>query len=141
MIIFFTSLIPKPYYNMSAKTCRSKDLAATFLMAIVILASPITINAEVDVNCTPCLENPPPPPPPSCTPAPPPPSPPPPKKSYCPPSPLPPPPPPPPFTYIYAYPPPGDLYPIDNYFGAAAAGESFSVVKLVVFGVIVFMIL
>ncbi|CAE5956339.1 unnamed protein product [Arabidopsis arenosa] len=133
---------------MSAKTRRSKDLAATILMAIVILASPITINAEdssaeVDVNCTPCLENPPPPPPPSCTPAPPPPSPPPPKKSHCPPSLLPPPPPPPPFTYIYAYPPPppGDLYPIDDYFGAAAAGKSLSVVKLVVFGVIVFMIL
>ncbi|AEE27426.1 hypothetical protein AtNW77_Chr1g0001561 [Arabidopsis thaliana] len=134
---------------MSPKTRRSTDLAATILMAIVILASPIIINAEdssaeVDVNCIPCLQNQPPPPPspppPSCTPSPPPPSPPPPKKSSCPPSPLPPPPPPPPPNYVFTY-PPGDLYPIENYYGAAVAVESFSVMKLFVFGVMVFLIL
>ncbi|XP_023633218.1 glyceraldehyde-3-phosphate dehydrogenase, testis-specific [Capsella rubella] len=125
---------------MAERTRRPNDVVVTILVAIVILASPIIINAADSIKCTPCLPKPsPPPPPPSCPPPPSPPSPPPPKISYCPPSPLPPPPPPPP-TYIYAY-PPGNLYPIDRDFGAAAARESFKVVKLFVSGVMVFMIL
>lgn len=135
---------------MPEKARRSKYLAATILIAVMILAFSIIINAtdssaekleEDTIKCIPCLPNPQPPPPPPlpfCPPSPPPPSPPPPpKESYCQPSPQPPPPPP---TYIFLS-PPGDLYPIDHDFGAAAAGESFTVVKLVVFGVVGFMIL
>lgn len=137
---------------MPEKARRSKYLAATIIMAVMILAFSIIINAtdssaenldEDPIKCIPCLPNPQPPPPPFCPPSPPPPlpsppppsPPPPPKEFYCPPSPQPP-----PLTYIFLS-PPGDLYPIDHDFGAAAAGESYTVVKLVVFGVVGFMIL
>ncbi|CAN6981859.1 hypothetical protein IGI04_039087 [Brassica rapa subsp. trilocularis] len=135
---------------------RLMDLTASFLMAVVFLASLVMIDAarspveklnEDPIKCTPCIQNPPPPPsppPPSCPspppPSPPPPSsPPPPKMSYCPPPPKqevyfsPPPPPPPP--------PPGDLYPVDHDFGGAAAGEMFTTVKLIALLFIGFMVL
>lgn len=132
---------------MPEKTRLSKSLAVTILTAIAFLAFPMIINAsdtspavrkleEEPIKCTPCLQNvppppSPPPPSPSCPPPPTPPSPP--KKSYCPP---------PPSTYIYMTGPPGELYPVDQQFGAAA-GESFTVVMtisgLIAFGVMCFL--
>ncbi|KAL0701422.1 hypothetical protein Bca4012_057544 [Brassica carinata] len=122
---------------------RSKPLVVTIFMAI---AFPMMINAldsssarkleEEPIKCTPCLQKSPPPPPsppppsPSCPPPPRPPSPP--KKSYCPP---------PPSTYIYMTGPPGELYPVDQQFGKAAA-KSSEVVKisgLIAFGVMGFL--
>ncbi|ESQ28105.1 hypothetical protein EUTSA_v10019710mg [Eutrema salsugineum] len=122
----------------------------SYLIVIIFtaIAFPMIINAsessanrkleEEPIKCTPCLQNPPPPPPPS----PPPPSP------SCPPPPLPPSPPkkksncpPPPSTYIYMTGPPGELYPVDQQFGAAA-GKSFTVVKIsgvIAFGVMGFL--
>lgn len=117
---------------------RSKPLAVTIFMAI---AFPMMINAldsssarkldEEPIKCTPCLQKSPPPPSPpppspSCPPPPRPPTPP--KTSYCPP---------PPSTYIYMTGPPGELYPVDQQFGEAAA-KSFRAVKisgLIAFGV------
>ncbi|CAH2039139.1 unnamed protein product [Thlaspi arvense] len=114
-------------------------LTATFLMAVVFLASPIIIHAadssdvkldEGSTKCSPACIQYPPPPPPSFPPPPPPSTPSPPTPSYCPP--------PPPYVS-----PPGDIYPVDHDFGlgAAAAGESFTTVKLIVLGVIGFMFL
>lgn len=128
----FSVITKKKTLNMQQKTRRAKALAATYLMAIVFLAFPMIINAsdsssnrkleEDPIKCISCLQNPPPPSPPppslSCPPPPPPPSPP--KKSYCPP---------PPSTYLYMTGPPGELYPVDMQFGAAA-GKSFTVVKI-----------
>ncbi|KAF8111532.1 hypothetical protein N665_0074s0062 [Sinapis alba] len=134
---------------MPEKYRRFMDLTASFLMGVVFLASPIVAErspvekfSEDPIKCTPCIQNPsPPPPPPPSSPSPPPP---PPKMSYCPPPPnqevyFSPPPPPPP-TYVYAS-PPGDLYPVDHDFGAAAAIEIFTTVKLIALGVIGFMVL
>ncbi|KAL1192215.1 hypothetical protein V5N11_034165 [Cardamine amara subsp. amara] len=130
-----------------------------FTLTITLLTCPIIINAssssdsssairkldEVDpIKCSPsCITYPPPP-------SPPPPSPPPPA---CPPPPaLPPPPPkkygpncppPPPANFLYITGPPGNLYPVDQEFGAAA-GKSLTVVKLsgiVAFGIMGFLIL
>ncbi|KAL0699900.1 hypothetical protein Bca4012_056022 [Brassica carinata] len=126
--------------------CRGSNVAViVFTVMITLLTCPIIIKAssssdfssanmrkldEVDpIKCSPsCVQNPPPP-------SPPPPSPPPPA---CPPPPaLPPPPkkvspncpPPPPANFLYITGPPGNLYPVDEQFGAAA-GKSFTVVKL-----------
>ncbi|XP_010471104.1 PREDICTED: sulfated surface glycoprotein 185-like [Camelina sativa] len=135
---------------MPEKTHRSKALVVTIFTAMAFLTFPMIVNAsdhsstnrkleEDPIKCTPCLQNipppsppPPSPPPPSpaCPPPPRPPSPP--KKSYCPP---------PPSTYIYMTGPPGELYPVDQQFGAAA-GKSFTVVKisgLIAFGVMSFL--
>ncbi|KFK44392.1 hypothetical protein AALP_AA1G251500 [Arabis alpina] len=134
---------------------RRSDVAVFFFFTVMItlLTCPIITNAssasrkldEVDpIKCSPsCVQNPPPPsppppspPPPSC---PPPPAlpPPPPKKvgPYCPP--------PPPANFLYITGPPGNLYPVDEQFGAAA-GKSFTVVKLsglIGFGILSFLIL
>ncbi|AEE35148.1 hypothetical protein AtNW77_Chr1g0072331 [Arabidopsis thaliana] len=153
--------LPKPLFirfsrhittlTMPEKTRRTKALAATLLTTVVFLTFPMIINAsdsstnrkleEDPIKCTPCLQNipppsppPPSPPPPSqaCPPPPLPPSPP--KKSYCPP---------PPSTYIYMTGPPGELYPIDQQFGAAVT-KSFTVVKisgLIAFGVMSFLMI
>uniref|UniRef100_A0A1J3DWQ8 Uncharacterized protein n=1 Tax=Noccaea caerulescens TaxID=107243 RepID=A0A1J3DWQ8_NOCCA len=126
---------------------RGSDVAVIiFTVMITLLTYPIIINAssasdsssanvrkldEVDpIKCSPsCVQTPPPPsppppspPPPACPP--PPALPPPPKKvsPYCPP-------PPPPADLLYITGPPGNLYPVDEQFGAAA-GKSFTVVKL-----------
>lgn len=134
--------------TMPEKTRHTKALTATILTAMAFLAFPMIINAsdsstnrkleEDPIKCTPCLQNIPPPPPsppppsPACPPPPLPPSPP--KKSYCPP---------PPSTYIYMTGPPGELYPIDQQFGAAAA-KRFTVVKilgLIAFGVMSFLMI
>ncbi|KAL1189922.1 hypothetical protein V5N11_022818 [Cardamine amara subsp. amara] len=123
---------------MHEKSHRAKALTATILTAIVFLAFPIIINAsdsstnrkleEDPIKCTSCLQNPPPPSPPppslSCPPPPPPK-----KKSYCPP---------PPSTYLYMTGPPGELYPVDMQFGAAA-GKSFTVVKIL--GLLTFVVM
>ncbi|XP_010498806.1 PREDICTED: chitin-binding lectin 1-like [Camelina sativa] len=127
------------------------------VMLITLLTCPTLINAsssdaslearkldEVDpIKCSPsCIQNPPPP-------SPPPPSPPPPA---CPPPPaLPPPPPkkvspncppPPPANFLYITGPPGNLYPVDEQFGATA-GKSFTVVLsgLIALGIMGFLIL
>ncbi|CAA7022455.1 unnamed protein product [Microthlaspi erraticum] len=130
---------------MPERIDRSKSLTVPILTVMVFLAFPMMIKAldssthrklqDDPIKCTPCLQNPPPPPsppPPSlaCPPPPPPPSPP--KKSYCPP---------PPSTYIYMTGPPGELYPVDQQFGAAAE-KSFTVVKisgLIALGVMCFL--
>ncbi|CAN8291871.1 unnamed protein product [Cochlearia groenlandica] len=116
---------------------------------ITLLTCPIIINAslasrkldEVDpLKCSPsCIQNPPPPSPPPLSPPPP----------ACPPPPALPPPPkkvspncPPPPPAITG--PPGNLYPVDEQFGAAVAGKSFAVVKLsglIGFGVFCFLFL
>ncbi|XP_024008538.1 leucine-rich repeat extensin-like protein 3 [Eutrema salsugineum] len=136
----------------------SDESVLFFTVMITLLTCPIVINAssssdsslasrkleEVDpIKCSPsCIQNPPPP-------SPPPPSPPPPA---CPPPPaLPPPPkkvspncpPPPPANFLYITGPPGNLYPVDEQFGAAA-GKGFTVVKisgLIGFGIMGFLIL
>ncbi|CAF1908155.1 unnamed protein product [Brassica oleracea var. botrytis] len=118
---------------------RSNSLVVTIITAIALLTFPMMTNSldsqatrkleEEPIKCTPGLQIPPPSPPPpspSCPPPPPPPSPQ--KKSYCPP---------PPSTYIYLTGPPGELYPVDQQFGEAAA-KSFRAVKisgLIAFGV------
>ncbi|CAN8313014.1 unnamed protein product [Cochlearia groenlandica] len=133
---------------------RGSYVAVLFtVMVITLLTCPTLINAsslatrkldEVDpIKCSPsCVQYPPPPsppppspPPPACPP--PPALPPPPKKVYpnCPP--------PPPANFLYITGPPGNLYPIDEQFGAAA-GKSFTVVKLaglIGLGVLGFLIL
>ncbi|KAJ0241159.1 Uncharacterized protein HA466_0216110 [Hirschfeldia incana] len=137
--------ILKTILNMPETSRRSKPLVVAIFIAI---AFPMMINAldspaarkldEEPIKCTPCLQKPPPPPPsppppsPSCPPPPRPPSPP--KKSYCPP---------PPSTYIYMTGPPGELYPVDQQFGKAAA-KSSKVVKisgLIAFGVVGFLMI
>lgn len=145
---------------MPGNSHRRGSVVIFTVMMITLLTCPIIIKAssssdaslaarkldEVDpIKCSPsCIQNPPPPsppppspPPPAC---PPPPAlpPPPPKKvsSYCPP-------PPPPANFLYITGPPGNLYPVDEQFGAAA-GKSFTVVKLsglIAFGIIGFLIL
>lgn len=136
--------ILKTILNMPETSHRLKPLVVAIFIAI---AFPMMINAldspaarkldEEPIKCTPCLQKPPPPPSPpppspSCPPPPRPPSPP--KKSYCPP---------PPSTYIYMTGPPGELYPVDQQFGEAAA-MSLGVVKisgLIAFGVMGFLMI
>ncbi|XP_010460080.1 PREDICTED: leucine-rich repeat extensin-like protein 3 [Camelina sativa] len=139
---------------MSGNSHRRGSVVIFSVMLITLLTCPTLINAspsserkldEVDpIKCSPsCIQNPPPP-------SPPPPSPPPPA---CPPPPaLPPPPPkkvspncppPPPANFLYITGPPGNLYPVDEQFGAAA-GKSFTVVKLsglIALGIMGFLIL
>ncbi|KAJ6721252.1 LEUCINE-RICH REPEAT EXTENSIN-LIKE PROTEIN 2 [Salix viminalis] len=80
-----------------------------------------TVPVPAGEKCTPCTQSPPPPSPPPpvlCPPPPPPPVLPPPTPKKPPSGDCPPPPPPPSFIYVTG--PPGNLYPIDNYFSAAS---------------------
>ncbi|CAN8310985.1 unnamed protein product [Cochlearia groenlandica] len=102
---------------MLKKTLCSMDFAVTLVIVIVFLISPIIITNAADSLANNITED-----PIKCTPwqqniPPPPPS--------C----LPPPPPPPTYTYT-----------VDYDFGEAARGESFTIVNLIVFGVVGFMI-
>ncbi|XWS69317.1 hypothetical protein CRYUN_Cryun04dG0168900 [Craigia yunnanensis] len=129
---------------MSIKTSRFNlpIVTLTIFFVIATVAYPInglesrkldesTVPGDQGVKCTPsCIQSPPPPsPPPPCPPPPSPPAlpPPTPKKSptqYCPP-----PPSPPSFTYITG--PPGELYPIDQYFGGANRNLEVGLLALV----------
>ncbi|XP_022724987.1 formin-like protein 3 [Durio zibethinus] len=117
---------------MSIKTSRFNlpIITLTICFVIATIACPInglesrkldenSVPGDQGVKCTPsCVQSPPPPsPPPPCPPPPsppalPPPTPKNPPTQYCPPPPIPP-------SFIYVTGPPGELYPVENFYGAS----------------------